>query len=404
MIFGAFQQERYYRGRRGALDRAGPGLPLDDGVRGVPRGARPGRADRPSWTCPTTRRCAASGRWSATPRTTRRCSPPGSCPGQSTVPDGERLFEADLDRRAGRRTRRRPGLRPGGPAARPPRGRAAALRARREPAAAAGGAAAGRPRCSTGSWRTSTGPPWRLSAPTAVSVTICWARYCGSPTRSIASSWLSNQSACFSSSRTISSKTAAVPWSPRSWHSWARGVELRDRGLLAVEREAQHLLGGLADGDRAEPLHVGVPVEHQDPVDERVGVLHLVDRQVVEDLAEPAETPVVEHAGVQEVGVGDGQLERERLVEQLDDTGANWLQRRPPGRVRGLGLASCSHTSRLREKTQEPQSWPAPVARHTAASERAPVVDRLGDRPVGDDAAVAHDHGGLLGGLEVRRA
>lgn len=45
---------------------------------------------------------------------------------------------------------------------------------------------------------------------------ICWARYCAMPTRSMASSWLSNQSACCSSSRTISSKTAAVPWSPSS--------------------------------------------------------------------------------------------------------------------------------------------------------------------------------------------
>ena len=57
--------------------------------------------------------------------------------------------------------------------------------------------------------------------------------------------------------------------------------------------------------------------------------------------------------------------------------------------------APCSHTSRLSEKTQEPQSWPAPVERQTAASEPGTVADRLGDGPVGDDAAVAHDHGGL---------
>ena len=51
---------------------------------------------------------------------------------------------------------------------------------------------------------------------------ICWARYWASPTRSIAPSCASNQSTCFSSSRTISSNTEAVPWSPRSWHPWPR--------------------------------------------------------------------------------------------------------------------------------------------------------------------------------------
>jgi hypothetical protein len=92
----------------------------------------------------------------------------------------------------------------------------------------------------------------------------------------------------------------------------------------------------LADRDGPEPLHVGVALEHQDAADQRVGVLHLVDGQVVEDLAEPAEAPVVEHPGVQEVGVGDGELEGESRVEQLDDAGTSWLQRRPPT---GTGMA-----------------------------------------------------------------
>ena len=53
-----------------------------------------------------------------------------------------------------------------------------------------------------------------------------------------------------------------------------------------------------------------------------------------QDLAEAAEAPVVEHPGVQEVRVGDGQLERECFVEQVDDSGINRLHLRPPARVR----------------------------------------------------------------------
>jgi len=63
-------------------------------------------------------------------------------PGQSTVPDRQRLFEA-IWTVAGRRRRRRTRLRPGRPPARPPRGGAAALRAGQQPRPAAGGAAAG---------------------------------------------------------------------------------------------------------------------------------------------------------------------------------------------------------------------------------------------------------------------
>src|ERR1700712_4436581 len=57
-----------------------------------------------------------------------------------------------------------------------------------------------------------------------VSVTTWRARYCWMPTRAIASSWPSNQSACPSSSRTDSSKNAVVPWSLRSWHSRAEAL------------------------------------------------------------------------------------------------------------------------------------------------------------------------------------
>ena len=64
----------------------------------------------------------------------------------------------------------------------------------------------------------------RTSGQAGVSVVIWAARYCCPPTRSMAASCASNQSACFSSSRTISSNTDAVPWSPSSWHSLAEAL------------------------------------------------------------------------------------------------------------------------------------------------------------------------------------
>ena len=73
MIFGGFQKEQLLPRRRGALDRAGPDRPVHDGVRGVLPGARPGRPHDDGGPARRTRRCGASGRWSATPRTTRRC-------------------------------------------------------------------------------------------------------------------------------------------------------------------------------------------------------------------------------------------------------------------------------------------------------------------------------------------
>ena len=217
--------------------------------------------------------------------------------------------------------------------------------------------------------------------------------------RSTAATCVSNQSAWPSSSRTISSKTWPVPWSPRSWHSWAPALNCATAAFSLSSASRSISSGDSPTVIGAEPLQVGVAVEEQDPVDERVGVLHLVDRQVVEDLAEPAEAPVVEHPRVQEVGVGDRELEGERLVEQLDDAGANWLQRLTSWRPRAVhrtDWAPCSHSRRFREKTQEPQSRPAPVERQTPASVRAPASTAAATMPVVDDAAVADDHRWLL--------
>ena len=73
MIFGAFQKEPYYRAaeeRWTELARVARSTMV---FAEFSAGAGPGRPARRWWTCPRTRRCGASGRWSATPRTTRRC-------------------------------------------------------------------------------------------------------------------------------------------------------------------------------------------------------------------------------------------------------------------------------------------------------------------------------------------
>ena len=93
MIFGGFQTGALLPRRRGALDRAGPDRPVHDGVRGVLPGARPGRCttmvDLPE-DAPMRREWAVV------------CDAPDypamltawELPGQSTVPDRLRLFEA----------------------------------------------------------------------------------------------------------------------------------------------------------------------------------------------------------------------------------------------------------------------------------------------------------------------
>ena len=86
---------------------------------------------------------------------------------------------------------------------------------------------------------------------------------------------------------------------------------LEQDGLMTEQR--------LADAHAAEPLHVRQPVEVEDALDQVVGVLHLVDRLVVEVLPQALVSPVLEHAAVEEVLVDRRELGRQDLVEQVDD-------------------------------------------------------------------------------------
>ncbi len=98
-------------------------------------------------------------------------------------------------------------------------------------------------------------------------------------------------------------------------------VEALDRRVLELEIDCELLGHGLADADRVEALHVGHALEEQDPLDDLVGVLHLVDRLVADVLGEPLVAPVAAHLGVDEVLVDRRQLGGQHVVEDVDDGG-----------------------------------------------------------------------------------
>ena len=77
----------------------------------------------------------------------------------------------------------------------------------------------------------------------------------------------------------------------------------------------ERFLHVLADEQLAEVLQVRQAVEEQDPLDQPIGVLHLVDRLVVRVLAELLQAPVLEHAGVQEVLVDRRELVLQYAIE-----------------------------------------------------------------------------------------
>src|SRR5262249_46180626 len=87
---------------------------------------------------------------------------------------------------------------------------------------------------------------------------------------------------------------------------------------LELQVGFQHLLGILADAELAQVLQIWQPLEHEDALDQSVGVLHLLDRLVVLALAEALEAPLAVHARVQEVLVDRRELARELAVELLD--------------------------------------------------------------------------------------
>ena len=135
----------------------------------------------------------------------------------------------------------------------------------------------------------------------------------------IVSSCVSSQSTCSSSSVRIDSSRSRLPWSPLREAQGDAVAEPGERLALDAEVGLELLLHGLADAQRAETLQVGNPFEVEDALDERLGVLHLLDRLVADLLAESPVAPVVAHLGVDEVLVDRRQLAGQHLVEQLEN-------------------------------------------------------------------------------------
>ncbi len=89
--------------------------------------------------------------------------------------------------------------------------------------------------------------------------------------------------------------------------------------VLEPEIALQHFLDILADEQFVKVLQVGQAFEEQNPFDQHVGMLHLVDGFFVFLGRQLGDAPVFVHAGVQEVLVDGGQLVGKHLVEKLDD-------------------------------------------------------------------------------------
>ena len=75
----------------------------------------------------------------------------------------------------------------------------------------------------------------------------------------------------------------------------------------------------LADGELHRIGQGGRGIEKEDALDQNFGMLHLIDRLLLDEFAQPAEIPGLAHFGVQEVLVDRRQLFFEGLVEGRDN-------------------------------------------------------------------------------------
>ena len=76
---------------------------------------------------------------------------------------------------------------------------------------------------------------------------------------------------------------------------------------------------GLTDSDPVHALNVGDSFEIQDALDQRVGMLHLIDALSVQVAIQADQAPVLAHLGVQEVLIDRRQFASEDSVEAFDD-------------------------------------------------------------------------------------
>src|SRR5262245_54888316 len=157
-----------------------------------------------------------------------------------------------------------------------------------------------------------------------------------------------------------------------------RGLQHRMRGELELQVAGERLLDVLADEQLVQVLEVRQPLEKQNALDERFGVLHLVDRRLALRFAEPRESPVLEHLRVDEVLVDRRELVGEDLVEPLDDLRIALHQAvsaatggaQPPALP--FSAATVSWTSAIAHDVHRPQPSPTPSPRARSSGERAP--------------------------------
>ncbi len=90
---------------------------------------------------------------------------------------------------------------------------------------------------------------------------------------------------------------------------------------LKLQVAVQQFGDVFADQQFMQVLQVWQTVQHEDALDQHVGVFHFANGFFILMLAEFVEAPVVQHAGMQEVLVDGGQLVLELLVQMLDDNG-----------------------------------------------------------------------------------
>src|SRR5581483_990625 len=159
-------------------------------------------------------------------------------------------------------------------------------------------------------------------------------------------------------------------------------LQHRTREALLLEVALQCFERVLADQQLAEILEVRQSLEKQDPLDQAIGMLHLVDRLLALVVLELLQTPVAEHAGVQEVLVDRGELVEQHLVQVLDDLAVAFHA--APGRKPRLCvqapapdsafISPCtSRKTSLAQSRQRPQPEPTPSSKESRSSEQAPL-------------------------------
>src|SRR4029450_13442457 len=167
-------------------------------------------------------------------------------------------------------------------------------------------------------------------------------------------------------------------------HVVARAFGLRDGGLqhrvrleLQPEVARKSRLDVFADVELVQVLQIRHALEEQDPCDQRVGVLHLVDRSVVLALAEAGKAPMRKHLGVDEILVDRRELVGEDFIELPHDSDIAFHGASPWGACTNpFGPHAMrpivSTSSAFAHERQRPHPVPTPSCIARSSDERAP--------------------------------